>query len=360
MLRRFLYIFCLIMSWCGVGPCPTGQAWSELGHNLIARVSARLCMEELGTEHPLSKVLLDKELMLGHLANVPDIVWKNTDAHTAAVNYTTHFFDVDELVTPPVFATLPTTLAGLEALGGGKIKAAKFGTAPFRIQQLYGMMRDSFAQAKAAKGQKDLVEAVNQALLYGGIMAHFVGDLAQPMHTTSDHDGYQVGQGGLHGYFEGAVVSAYDLTLPGEVFQVARRRRQIAALRQMVRQRSDKSQAADLQPLLLAYALTVNSWHEIPGLESVDRTFAVLKPSSQEHGMRIPAIRRPPSQAAKGFHEIVRARLAIGAETLSELWLSAWREGGSPDLRSFQSYAYPVAPVIIETPYLNDSVELKK
>ena len=128
MLRRFLYIFCLIMSWCGVGPCPAGQAWSELGHNLIARVSARLCMEELGTEHPLSKVLLDKELMLGHLANVPDIVWKNTDAHTAAVNYTTHFFDVDELVTPPVFATLPTTLAGLEAV----LTAAASGHGPKR------------------------------------------------------------------------------------------------------------------------------------------------------------------------------------------------------------------------------------
>jgi len=48
----------------------------------------------------------------------------------------------------------------------------------------------------AAKEKEKFIEAVNQALLYGGIMSHFVGDLAEPHHTSANYDGWLTGQGG--------------------------------------------------------------------------------------------------------------------------------------------------------------------
>ena len=41
-------------------------------------------------------------------------------------------------------------------------------------------------------------QGTHQMLTNMGVMGHFVGDLGQPFHNTTDHDGYAAGHGGIH------------------------------------------------------------------------------------------------------------------------------------------------------------------
>ncbi len=66
-------------------------------------------------------------------------------------------------------------------------------------------MIGSFKKAKSEEpGSKEFKTDIQDALVYGGLMAHFVGDASQPYHNTIDHDGYAAGEGGIHSYFETA------------------------------------------------------------------------------------------------------------------------------------------------------------
>ena len=43
-----------------------------------------------------------------------------------------------------------------------------------------------------------------------GVMAHYIGDLSQPLHDTKNYDGQLTGQPGIHAFFETTNIDAND------------------------------------------------------------------------------------------------------------------------------------------------------
>lgn len=344
----------------------TTLAWGERGHDIVTRVAVRLLAARVATGTPLANQFGRKEFMLGHLSNVPDIVWRNQGDAIEKMNAPTHFMDL-EYVTPELqLGTIPRTpaaaLARMKELCAappkGYVCAARpgstpdensAGTAPWRVGQLYRMTVESLKAANV--GGKTDSAAVDRAFLTAGIMSHFVGDLGNPYHATRNYDGWETGQGGIHSYFESALVSSYRLALDQEVFDAALTGRGLERVLRAV-PAVDRARVSG-DPVSLAMALALDSHSRLDPANALDLKFAVTaKSSAGPDGKRVSAERRDTSEVRLKFHDLTVERLATAAEVLANLWYAAWVEAGKPDFKGYQSFAYPVGPEFIAPDYL--------
>lgn len=341
-------------------------AWGERGHDLVTRVAARLMASDPEYSSQFRGVFLNKEHMLAHLANVPDIVWRNMGREIEDINGPTHYIDIEYVTLHPVLSEMPKTPADMEAImkrqcaekkkgyicpaESGDPKAAMAGTAPFRVQQMTNLMKDSFQKAKDAQAKNDektATKALDDAFFYAGILSHFVGDLANPYHATRDYNGYEIDQGGVHKYFESDTVISYDLKFDGDVYGKAAKGRALASLKKIL----SSVKGADKDPLMVAYAEVIDSFSLLKKVQQMDAKFAVLKKGRIEKGMKIKAERRPAQDVTATFRSVISDRIALGADTLAYLWRHAWVEGGKPDLKSYESYDYRTTPDFLQPNY---------
>ncbi len=351
----------------GLAAPPRASAWGERGHDIVTRVAVRLLAAKIAKGTPLATQFGRKEFMLGHLSNVPDIVWRNQGEAIEKVNAPTHFLDLEYVSPELTFDTIPRTpsaaLARMRELCAhppkGYVCAAKegsapdessAGTAPWRAGQLYRLTVESL-KASTANGKSDDA-AIDRAFLTAGIMSHFVGDLGNPYHATVAYDGWESGQGGIHSYFESAVVSSYRLALDQEVFDAALTGHGLErALKQLPA--SDRA-GLSRDPVALAMALALDSRSRLDAANAIDVKFAILKKSGTgPDGKRVSAERRDPSELRFKFHELTVERLSTAAEILATLWLFAWEDAGKPDFKGYRSFAYPVSPEFIQPDYFS-------
>jgi hypothetical protein len=351
---------------CGLIAPPPAGAWGERGHDIVTRVAVRLLAASIARGTPLAAQFGRKEFMLGHLSNVPDIVWRNRGEAMEKMNAPTHFLDL-EYVSPELsFATTPRTLvAALDrmkdlcarrpkgyvcpALEGSSPDENSAGTAPWRVGQLF---RLAVASLKAAGAGEEIDDAVDRAFLAAGLMSHFVGDLGNPYHATRNYDGWESGQGGIHSYFESALVSSYRLDLDQEVFDAALAGHGLKRITSRI-PAADRSVQSD-RPVALALALAFDSHTRLDAANAIDKKVAVTKPSRVgSDGKSLRAERRDPAEVRAKFHDLTVERLATAAEVLADLWFLAWKEAGMPDFKGYQSHAYPVDPDFIRPDYLS-------
>lgn len=343
----------------------TSLAWGERGHDLVTRVAVRL-LPRLAPGSALAFQMGRKEFMLGHLSNVPDIYWRNLSEAVEKVNAPTHFLDLEYVAPELTLAAIPRTpqaaLARMKELcanpprgyvcptkPGVSPDESSAGTAPWRVAQLYRLTVESLKNA--APGGKADPFAIDKAFLTAGIMSHFVGDLGNPYHATRNYDGWESGQGGIHSYFESAVIASYPLGFEQEVFDAALSGKGFARALSRVPEASRESASKD--PALLAMALGIDSQSRLESANEMDRRFAVTRASSVgADGKRLNAERRDASELRAKFHDLHVERLATAAEVLARLWLAAWEEAGRPDFKGYQSFAYPVAPDFMAPDYL--------
>ena len=326
------------------------MSWGERGHDIVARLAARHLIEQ--GEKELYIPFQQREFMLGHLANVPDIVWKSDAMDEAARknNSPTHYINLD------IVNKNPTSIEEIPRAFNAYVRAAnvssaasveQLGSAPWRIQQLHRLMKQAFERAGNAKHQVGLVKHVNSALLYGGLMAHFVGDLGNPHHTTSDFDGQASGNGGLHAYFESHVVNEIGLHLADSVFTSMQEADLIEE--SLMKWTSDLS-LSELKsdPLSLSLALSIDSYQNLPSLISLDNRHSLIERSTGANNM---AKRKHPWKVKQYYEPLIVERLALASTVLAQLWQSAWEQAGSPDLSRFFSFYYPTAPEYIYPDY---------
>ncbi len=345
---------------------PDASAWGERGHDIVTRVAVRLLGAKTARGTALATQLGRKEFMLGHLSNVPDIVWRNQGEAIEMVNAPTHFLDLEYVSPELTFSTVPRTPAEarsrMKALCAGGPAGyrcptksettpdeSSAGTAPWRVGQLYRLAVQSL-QAERAGGEVDS-PSIDRAFVAVGLMSHFVGDLGNPYHTTRNYDGWETKQGGIHSYFEGAMVSSYPLALDQEVFDAALTGR---GLERVLKQFPINRPGLARDPVSLAIALALDSHSRLEAANTIDLRFAVSKPGDMgADGKRINAERRDPSKLRSRFRELTVERLATAAEVLANLWGRAWEEAGRPAFKGYQSFAYPVAPDFIQPDYLS-------
>jgi len=97
-------------------------------------------------------------------------------------------------------------------------------------------------------------------------------------------------------------------------------------------------------PQKLVWTLVGNSHSRVSTLLELDEKYSLLEQSSDEKPVT--------PQVAKRYQSFAAERLSIGAAAMSQLWLLAWQQAGSPDLSKFHSYHYPVKPDFVRPDYL--------
>jgi len=317
-------------------------AWGERGHDLVTRVAVQNLRELSNDNSALVTPFAARDHMLAHLSNAPDIVWRApymSDVDRLA-NYSTHFINLERVyVGVASWKDVPSDYATYRKDSNAKqLEPTEVGTAPWRVLQLYRELVVALKDVGKASTENDLEERVNEALLYAGIMSHFVADLANPHHTTANYDGQLSGQHGLHGYFESDVVAELPMDLAIEI--------QAKAKKSWLSVYSNEERVEILQdPQKLVWALLANSHRNLPRLLALDEKHSLLK-RGNDNGTR--AERKAPKLVASKYQTFAVERLAVGASVLSQLWLLAWKEAGSPDLSKFRSYHYPVKPDFID------------
>jgi len=166
--------------------------------------------------------------MLGHLSNTPDIVWRApymTDLERKE-NYSTHFINLEKVYHGvALWHDFPSDFSEYSKESHvSSHEPEEVGTAPWRILQRHKGMVNALTSAGQAQDKKALENAVNQALLMGGLMSYFVGDLANLYHTTANYDRQLSGQRGLHAYFESDIVAELPFKLSALMPRNAKKR----------------------------------------------------------------------------------------------------------------------------------------
>lgn len=336
---------------------PQARAWGERGHQIVTEVAVRIIMDRSGDNPAFSTPLLSRRGLLCHLANVPDIVWRSQGAEITEVNGPTHFVGLEDLVDPLDVTKIPFDFAAakIAAKSHGDELVTQTGTAPWRVAQLASKLEQSLQRIRDAQTQagplstKTLSPMVDEALLWAGLLAHFVGDLSQPDHVSTDFDGWRHGEGGLHAYIDSDIVDVQPLDLAARVYAQVTKTHPLSQMLTGLSE-AERAQFAD-NPLRLAFALAVDAHHRRDEMLRLDKSLALMAPSQTEPH-RTPAKRHPASASAAAYEPFVVERLAAASDALAGLWQWAWDKAGRPDLSAYHSYAYPVAPDFVPPDYL--------
>jgi hypothetical protein len=164
----------------------TASAWGARVHRDITRRAIDLLPSEI---KPLFVRNRD-ELVLR--SNDPDL-WRLVFPDEAPNHQID--FGVEEYGPYP-FVALPREYgAAVEKFGAATVR--RYGTLPWRVAELFGMLRramEGFARAEPY--------AESNAVLYAAALAHYVEDGHQPLHVSVNYDGQLTGQLGVHGRFE--------------------------------------------------------------------------------------------------------------------------------------------------------------
>ena len=237
------------------------------------------------------------------LADLPDYIWKSRSDRKRPHEQPNHFADLDERdpngdTLLSLFeadrATLDPTLWIDFYRRIGKTPK-NMGLLPFRVAQLYRTMVENLTSGAA--------DGVERALCAGGVMAHYVGDACQPLHTSRLHDGRTPEEAGVHSGYESKLLET-------------KRREVLAGLDRRLRNASPRDRIAG---------------HRTAGVEVMElmsRTVRRLPPETL-----LDAWVESEGDRDALWDEVGRKTLdclADGIRTLAMLWSSAWKEADAP------------------------------
>lgn len=163
-----------------------GMGWGENGHKTVTHLAVD------ATPEPLRSMLLKTLNELEEASMDPD---RRKSEPGTSEESKRHYIDIDFFEAFP-FGAFPQDLNMAEAKYG-RIEIHRQGIVPWAIDESF----------------QNLVEAweTNDPnwVRWFGDLAHYVGDLHQPMHTTANFDGQKSGNRGIHALFESVMVDGF-------------------------------------------------------------------------------------------------------------------------------------------------------
>jgi hypothetical protein len=219
----------------------TALAWSAHGHRTITY----LALEGLPADAP--EWLRDAAIRnrIADQSNEPDR-WRGLQSNTLAhENGPDHYIDLEDLtkfgltletVSPfrydymrdlaVALHTHPEAGAGYDPTKDRDHTKQWPGFLPHAIQEHYNKLRCSFNTLRILESLNDpkredqLKMARENCIQQMGLLSHFVGDAAQPLHTTTHHHGWigdnphnYTRDGGIHSYIDGTIVDLHAITV---------------------------------------------------------------------------------------------------------------------------------------------------
>lgn len=162
-------------------------AWGSRGHSVVNYAATDLMSS------PAAGFFRANKTALGRLANVPDVAWKTDGHYESERPY--HFFHWDVFGNARQANEFNRMVIAQVVQAFGQAHIDDNGSAPWRISQIY-------ERAVAAFKSNDQAKALQMV----GVLGHYIGDLANPMHVSKDYDGQSIGRRGVHKYFETTLV----------------------------------------------------------------------------------------------------------------------------------------------------------
>lgn len=324
---RHLRLLCL-----GLLSAASLSAWDHPGHKIVNR----LALDSLPADYPAfvrEPAAVDRILFL---SGEPDR-WSHAQEiparHAQSPN---HFLDVEHVAAAGLdLATLPSLRYDfvVQYAAGRTAHADRFapidpaknadhtrewpGFLPWTIAEYYGMLKANFSALKAFEENGGTPEEIAHAraviVEVMGLMGHFAGDSAQPLHTTEHHNGW-VGANprgyttvpGIHSFIDSGLIRKADLTY--------------AALAPRV-----------LPATMLPFAGRPDGRDPIfaSALDFIVAQHASVETIYQmEKDGRLG--RAPEQVVSPEGRALVEAQLLKGGQYLGNLWLTAWRTA-APD-----------------------------
>jgi cbb3-type cytochrome oxidase subunit 3 len=153
------------------------HAWWPKGHSVIAEAAA------LSLPDDVPSWFRDGKGAIAHFAQDPDVEKIRALPAMTEAEFPRHFFDLELLggrAIPPSRAELLKLTNELE------IEPSSIGELPYSIAEMTQRLSVAFAETRKFP---DNPYAKQKALFYAGILAHYTGDSAMPLHATLHHDG---------------------------------------------------------------------------------------------------------------------------------------------------------------------------
>jgi hypothetical protein len=269
--------------------------WGNEGHMAINRVAA----ERLPTEVP--EFLRHAADQLAFLGPEPDRWREKTEQALKDAQEPDHYIDlerVDGMTLPPDRYTFYRKLNEKREATPGKpdsLLPERVGLQPYITMEVYGRLVVAFREYRhALRDNRSPVFAEHNAIFYAGWLGHYVGDGANPLHTTVNYNGWTGANPNgyttantIHWKMEGLFVAANLKELP------------FANLVSPTPQKLNDPFQDYLAYLHQSYSL-------------VEKCYQLEKEGAFD-GAGTPASR-----------EFIEQRLAAGATMLRNLWYTAW------------------------------------
>lgn len=301
------------------------RAWDYEGH----RVVNQLALAALPTDFPAFVKTPEARERIAFLAGEPDR-WRNIndDLSLSHCSGPDHYMDLEDLAaygltpetTPPFRYDLVAVMAVHRHLHPDKhapIDPEKnkdhtrelLGFAPHAITEAQGKLRSGFSYLKALQNYggtpEEIANAQANIIYVMGVMGHFVGDCAQPLHVTQHHHGW-VGPN-PKGY---ATNSSIHSWIDGGFFK-----------------RTGGVKAEPLAEKIRPAKIVGNPF------QSGDTFRQVMKYLQETHTLVEPLYQMNKEgkltpenpQAAEG-RAFLEAQLVRGGQMLGDLWFSAWQQ----------------------------------
>lgn len=325
--------FSLGLGLAGVLLTPFAQAWDYEGHRIVNQVA----LASLPADFPdFVRTPVNAE-RISWLCSEPDR-WKSApDMPARHCNNPDHYLDLEEI------GDAGLDVASLSAFryefavkyaAGRAAHAAEFpaiepeknpdrtrewpGFLPWTIAEYFGKLRGQFARLKVLENEKlgtpeEIAQTKASIVELMGVMGHYVGDTAQPLHTTKQHNGW-VGPNphhyttwrGLHSWIDSGFIQKAGITY------------------------------ADLQGRIVPASLLPLPAHGASGdaffnlaMDYVLAQHALVEPLYQlELAGKLNHDNQPAHPEGKAF---IADRLLTGGQMLGRIWLTAWRSA-APDM----------------------------
>lgn len=340
-------------------PAAALQAWDYEGHRIVNQVALRA----LPADFPAFVHEPAAAERIAFLSGEPDR-WRNTtDLPIANYNGVDHYLDLEELAEAGLDAhTVPSQRYQFAVLfaQGRAAHAGSFpaidqaknadharewvGFAPWAISEYYGKLKSAFSYLKAFQELGTATEVANaqaNIIYIMGVMGHYVGDCAQPLHATVHHHGW-VGTNpngyttwpGIHAWIDGGIIAKAGITTTA----ISPRVTPAAPI-------ALAPQADGRDPLFVAVMeYLLETEQRVEPLYKLELAGKLGDEAMKNHSTGPDT--QPVSPEGSAF---IEAQLQRGGEMLGSVWLTAWRNS-PPDkfLRAslLKRQAAVVTPVV--------------
>lgn len=315
----------------GFGLVGALHAWDYEGHRIVNQ----LALASLPKDFPAFVQEPANAARIAFLAGEPDR-WRNVaDLPIHHVNGMNHYLDLEQV---PEAGLEIATLSCMRyefalAFAAGRaahpenfppIDPAKNtdhsrewpGFAPWTIAEYYGELKGVFSYLKVMEElgtPEDVINAKANAVYVMGVMGHYVGDIAQPLHTTIHHNGW-VGENphgysrwpGIHSWIDGGFIAKANVNTA----EIAPRVQVVAPVAMTTREDGRDPMFVAVMDFLVAQN------------KEVEPLYQLEKEKKLGHG------KEPITPEVRAF---IEGQLLNGGEMLGAIWLTAWREAGPDD-----------------------------